>query len=307
MELNHIIQGDCLEVFKDIPDNYFDVSFADPPFNLLKKYGSYTDNVPEVEYLEWCRKWLAQMVRVTKWSGSIFIHNIPKWLVKYSRFLDDFGLTFRHWISWDAPSSPMGISLQPAHYGILYYVKDPDECKVNELRTFHKRCRSCKKLLKDYGGKKKSIHPFGPLVSDVWTDIHRCKHAKNRDQHPCQLPIHLLERLILLCTDEGDSVFDPFMGCGTTAIAAKRLGRNYFGAEIDGQYIKIAENKLAKENPVCIDGIWASWYLGKIHTARDKDIWDRDNKVFKENWIGLFKNWDELCGDRIKLDYCEVK
>ena len=229
---NKILNGDSIELFKEIPDNSIDITFADPPFNLKKKYNGYKDSLEFGEYLEWCELWIKEMVRVTKPTGSIFIHNIPKWLTYYSSILNKYA-TFRHWISWDAPSSPMGKSLQPSHYGILYYVKDIKQTKFYELRYPHKRCRKCGYLLKDYGGKKNMLHPFGPLLSDVWTDIHRIKHNKYRDEHPCQLPIHLLERLILMSTDESDLVLDPFMGTGTTAIAAKRLGRNYIGLELD--------------------------------------------------------------------------
>lgn len=76
--LNRIIQGDCLELFKNIPDNSVDMTFADPPFNLQKKYTSYKDNLEFQEYLDWCEKWIVEMVRVTKPTGSIFVHNIPK-------------------------------------------------------------------------------------------------------------------------------------------------------------------------------------------------------------------------------------
>ena len=77
---NKILQGDCLELFKDIPDNSIDVTFADHPFNLKKKYNSYRDTKELQDYLEWCRMWISEMVRVTKPTGSIFVHNIPKWL-----------------------------------------------------------------------------------------------------------------------------------------------------------------------------------------------------------------------------------
>jgi site-specific DNA-methyltransferase (adenine-specific) len=226
--INKIIQGDCLELFKEIPDNSIDMTFADPPFNLKKNYRSYNDKLEFREYLKWCRSWIFEMVRVTKPTGSIFIHNIPKWLTYYATYLNEFA-HFKHWISWDAPTAPMGRSLQPAHYGILFYGKSEKDTKINELRYPHKRDRKQGYLLKDYGGKKDKLHPFGPLVSDVWTDIHRIKHNKNRDLHPCQLPIHLLDRLILLSTDENDIVLDPFSGTGTTAISAKRLGRKYIG------------------------------------------------------------------------------
>ena len=225
---DRIIQGDCLELFSQIPNNSVDMTFADPPFNLKKKYHTTRDSLELEEYLHWCEKWISEMVRVTKETGSIFVHNIPKWLTYYAGLLNKLA-DFKHWISWDAPTAPMGKTLQPAHYGILFYAKDAKQNKFYEIRYPHKRCRKCNYLHKDYGGKKGLLHPFGPLVPDTWTDIHRIKHNKYRDPHPCQLPIHLLERIILMSTDEGDTVLDPFLGTGTTAIAAKRLGRHYIG------------------------------------------------------------------------------
>jgi site-specific DNA-methyltransferase (adenine-specific) len=304
MELNRVINGDSLEELKGIDDETFDMTFADPPFNLDKKYATYADDKEESAYMDWCMEWIEHMVRVTKPSGSIFIHNIPKWLVQYHCRMSELA-EFRHWIAWDAATSPMGNSLQPAHYGILYYVKNPKLCKVYELRMPHKRCRikTCNILTKDYGGKKDSIHPFGPLVSDVWTDIHRCKHACNKDDHPCQLPIHLLERLILLCTDEGDSVMDCFLGSGTTAMAAKRLGRQYLGIELSEKYAAICTKKLAAVETLSkLDGNWVSCYLNRIHTARDCDIYDRKTKTFRTEWQSLYENWPDQPEGRIALN-----
>lgn len=269
--LNQIIQGDCLEVMRDIPDNSVDITFADPPFNLKKKYNGYKDNQNSDTYLAWCKDWISEMVRITKPTGSIFVHNIPKWLTYYASFLNEIAC-FKHWIAWDAPSGPMGKSLQPSHYGILYYVKNPDENKFYEIRYPHKRCRKCGYLLKDYGGKKDTLHPFGPLISDSWTDIHRIKHNKYRDKHPCQLPIHLLERIVLMSTDENDIVFDPFVGTGTSVIAAKRLGRRFMGIDIDEEYVNITRQKLMKEPANSrIGRTWLSFYLNKIVTIRDID------------------------------------
>jgi site-specific DNA-methyltransferase (adenine-specific) len=304
-------QGDCLEHLRLLGDNLFDTSFADPPFNLNKKYKGFDDKQEADLYLEWCTEWIRELFRVTKPSGSIFIHNIPKWLTRYVCMIAAEGLgELRHWIVWDAATSPMGKSLQPAHYGILYYVKDPTQCKVNELRMLHKRCRNkkCNLLLRDYGGKKDTIHPFGPLVSDVFSDIYRCKHAKYKDLHPCQLPIHLLERLILLSTDPGDIVYDPFMGSGTTAVAAKRLGRSFYGCEQSPRYVEIINEKLAKEDaPSCFNGIWASCYLNRFHTVRDKDIYDESKKDFREEWKSLYEEWPETDDARKKLNLNDLK
>ncbi len=95
-------------------------------------------------------------------------------------------------------------------------------------------------LLKNMATRRR--HPYGPLLSDVWSDIHRVHHKKRHDAHPCQLPLALLERLILMSTDEGDLVLDPFLGTGTSAIAAKRtkqvLYRNRDGYRIIKSYSK---------------------------------------------------------------------
>ena len=174
----------------------------------------------------------------------------------------------------------MGKSLQPAHYGILFYIKDAKKAKIYELRHPHKRDRKQGYLLKDYGGKKDLLHPFGPLVSDVWTDIHRIKHNGKRDLHPCQLPIHLMDRLILMTTDENDIVLDPFSGTGTTAISAKRLGRKYISFELDENYEKISRQKLGQvKSDSKIGEIWVSFYLQNIVTIRDND-WGKLEQYF---------------------------
>jgi len=275
--LNKIIQGDCLEVMRKIPDNSVDVTFADPPFNLKKKYNSYYDKHEVEDYLGWCKKWLNEMVRITKPTGSIFVHNIPKWLIHFGSYLNEIAI-FRHWIAWDAMGSPLGKTLLPNHYGILYYVKS-ENYKFYDIRMLHKRCRVCKYILQDYGGKKAQMHKFGPLISDVWTDIHRIRHKVRRDEHPCQLPVHLLERLLLMSTDEGDIVLDPFIGTGTTAVAAKKLGRKYIGIDIDPKYVEITNKKIEEVEPILISGCHVSIFLGKVITVRDKD-WEKIKNAF---------------------------
>ena len=292
--INKIIHGDCTEVMQQIPSDSIDVTFADPPFNLKKKYGTYKDEKEASDYLNWCKQWIYELARVTKPSGSIFLHNIPKWLTYYTQFLNDVA-DFRHWIAWDAPTAPMGKTLQPSHYGILFYAKNQHENKFYEIRYPHKRCRKCGFLLKDYGGKKKILHPFGPLVSDIWSDIHRIRHNKHRDPHPCQLPVHLLERILLMSTDEGDVVLDPFMGTGTTAVAAARLGRNVIGIDIDPQYVQITQQKLAKESANSrIGDVWVSFYLNEIITMTDKD-WE------------VLKSYFVIPEDRRDIDSKKIK
>ena len=113
---------------------------------------------------------------------------------------------------------------------------------------------------------------LAPLLSDVWTDIHRLRHKKRRDLHPCQLPIPLLERLILMTTDPGDIVLDPFMGTGTTAVSAKKLGRKYIGIELDPAYVQIANQNIKATKESKVGKYFVSFYLKKIRTIREKDF-----------------------------------
>jgi site-specific DNA-methyltransferase (adenine-specific) len=268
--LNIVTVGDCLKVMAKLEDSSVDMCFADPPFNLEKRYSSYRDQRPDADYLDWCRQWLRELVRITKPTGSIYVHNIPRWLTYYAAILNDLAY-FRHWIAWDAMSNPVGKTLLPAHYGILFYTKEIKGFKFYEIRTPHKRCRVCDSYLRDYGGKKDQMHPFGALVGDVWTDIHRIRHNVRRDEHPCQLPIPLLERLVLMSTDPGDVVLDPFLGTGTTAIAAKTLGRRFVGIDLDSEYVAIAQEKLDKVTETTYKDYYVSYFLGQIQSIRNVD------------------------------------
>lgn len=285
LPLDQIICGDAIEIMKKIPDNSVDITFADPPFNLNKKYSNYKDKKDEEEYIKWCEQWLTEMVRITKPTGSILVHNIPKWLVYYANHLNKIAF-FKHWIAWDSMSIPLGKTLLPAHYGILFYTKSQKGFKFNELRSPHKKCPHCNEMIKDYGGKKSQINPLGTLLSDVWTDVHRIRHKNRRDAHPCQLPEPLLERLILMVTNENDIVLDPFIGAGTTATAAKRLGRHFIGIDIDPKYKSIIENKIENVSYRLTNGYVynrngkTSKYLKNLTISEKEGVYPLDNPLF---------------------------
>lgn len=265
--MNDIIHGDVLDILKSLPNDIFDLSFADPPFNLGKKYNSSSDRMGLHDYNLWCDRWLKQMVRVTKPGGAIVIHNIPQHLIHHAAFLESIA-TFNAWIAWEARTGATGRGLQPNHYGFIVYTKG-QPAVLNAVRHPHARCRKCHYLLKDYGGYKDKIHPFGPLVGDVWTDLHRITHE--RDNHPCQLPHTVMERLILLTTEAEGYVLDPFLGTGTTAVAAARLGRRYMGVEIDKSYADIATHWLQEVEETKLGDAWVSIYRNQVATLRDKD------------------------------------
>ncbi len=243
---NEVVHGDCIEFMNQVhaqhPNGIFDLTFADPPYNLAKDYKVYQDDLAEQKYIEWCNEWLMGMYKTLKPGGALLVLNIPKWAVYHYSFLAD-KMHFQHWIIWDALSTPSGKFL-PAHYSLLYFTKPGASPKVNlaeskfiDSREYCLRA-SCIKKRKKIGDDKKEV------ITDIWKDIHRIKHKKDRDNHPCQLPTKLMDRVIQLFTNEGDWVFDPFGGAGTAAISAKMNHRNFTITDLDEHYYKIAKRNL---------------------------------------------------------------
>ncbi|HEX5218276.1 MAG TPA: site-specific DNA-methyltransferase [Verrucomicrobiae bacterium] len=256
LESNHVYEGDCIPFLRRVkelhPRGAFDLAFADPPYNLEKDYSSYDDGLADPHYLDWCNGWLAGMADTLKPGGSLFVVNLPKWALHHAAFLST-RLEFQHWIAWDALSDPRG-KIMPAHYALLWFTK-PGAKPVCNYSPVGSRTRpdfvvppdapkyclraSCIRSRKAQG------HDEKVELTDVWWDVHRIKHKRDRDAHPCQLPEKLMERIIKLVTKPGDVVFDPFCGAGTTAIAAAKLGRKYVMTEVDPHYVGITNEKLA--------------------------------------------------------------
>ena len=263
--------GDCVALMESLPAESAQLVFADPPFNLNKKYGKYKDNLPFDRYMSWTKEWITAAVNLLKPDGTLMLYNIPKLLTHSAPILNEL-CEFKHWIAWNSGGKPLGKTMQPAHYGILYYMKT-ERGKFYDVRAPHKQCRKCQAFTKDYGGKEHMRHPFGTQISDVWDDIHRVRHASKRiSDHPCQLPVHLIERIILVTTDENDIVVDPFCGGGSAAVAAKQMGRRYIGAELDPVYQEQAQQKYNDAKPTTIGDAYVSLHLGKIVSIRDVDV-----------------------------------
>lgn len=249
--VNVVHEGDALEILKRYPDNCIDLAFADPPYNLHKGYNTYDDGWDESEYIEWCNAWLAEYARVLKPNGSLYVLNLPRWTMYHAVSLNRM-LFFQNWIVWDSLSEPRG-KLLPAHYGLLFYTKHPAQFTFNysDVGTLDARyyCRrpSCIARREMLG-----LDDIEPLT-DVWWDIHRLRHRRDRDRHPCQLPESLLERIVRLSSNEGDIVLDALCGAGTALVVAARLGRRYVGIDIDSDYVAVTRDKLANvERQGCV-------------------------------------------------------
>jgi len=239
-DLGRLYEGDCLKVLGEVSDNSIDTVFADPPFNLGKKYGSAcTDQWQDVEYVKWCKSWIDECIRVLKPGGAFFLYNLPKWNVLLGAHLWERQLEFRHWIAVSIKLSlPIPKRLYPAHYSLLYYSKGKPKTFRN-IRTPIQTCRHCGGEIKDYGGHRDAMNPKGVNLTDVWEDIPPVRHwkfkSKKRSQN--QLSTKLVRRCVEMSTVRREVVLDPFGGSGTTYDVCERMERHWIGMEIQNAQV----------------------------------------------------------------------
>lgn len=231
-----LVHGDSIEVLPKIKSEIIDTIFADPPFNLNKQYGpKVKDNLSPKDYLEWCKEWVTEGVRIIKPGGAFFIYNMPKWNVHLAGFLEQLGMQFRHWIAIDVTLGlPIRGRLYPSHYSLLYYTKGKPKT-FKRIRVPIQTCRHCGKDIKDYGGHRKELHSKGLSLKDVWLDIPPVCHKKfkSKKRKANALSTKLLERVVNMSTEPGELVMDPFGGSGTTFAVCEHLQRRWVGVEIE--------------------------------------------------------------------------
>lgn len=239
-EYGRLYNTDCIKVMRSLPAECIDLVFADPPFNLGKTYDpGINDNLTMSRYINWMYEWLDECTRILKPGGRIFIYNTPKWCTYIASHLAE-SLTFWAWIAVDMKFRlPIQSRLYPAHYGLVSFIKGTKANTFHNQRVPLQVCRHCGGELKDYGGYKDKMNPSGVNVSDVWSDIYPVRHKSNKNRKYNELSVKLLDRIISMSTNEGDVVFDPFGGSGTTFAVAQLLKRKWIGSELgDCEIIK---------------------------------------------------------------------
>lgn len=243
--INRVECGDSIQILKEInkkhPNGVFDLVFADPPYNLNKGYKNYDDENSDAEYIAWCDEWIYECFKSLKPNGNLLVLNLPKWTLAHINHMLKKGAYVEECIVWDAMSTPMG-KIMPAHYSLIVLRKTPIKYKLASNYKTYPSFNYC--LRPACINKRNELNSVSFYLSDIWSDVHRIKHKKDRDDHPCQLPDKLMERIIRIFSKPGDLVFDPFCGAGTTAIAAKMNERNFFTSDISQEYVDIATRKL---------------------------------------------------------------
>lgn len=230
-----LYRGDAIDLMATMEPGSVDTVFADPPFNLNKEYGRHINDArTDDDYLEWSFSWIDQCIDLLSEGGALWIYNLPKWNIPIgAHIMQNKHMQFRHQVAVSMKSSfPIQNKLYPAHYSLLYFIKGKRPRAFNKLRTPFEVCRHCGGEIKDYGGHRKKMNPEGVNLTDVWTDLSPVRHRNTKYRQANALPEKMLERVIEISTDEGDTVFDPFGGSGTTYAVAERLHRKWVGVEL---------------------------------------------------------------------------
>ena len=234
LPLDRIVCGDVLPVMRTFPDNSVDLVVTSPPYNLKNStgngmknpnhgkwqnaalvhgYATYDDNMPHEEYAAWQHEVLLECMRVLKDDGAIFYNH--KWRVQAGLLQDRadivYDLPVRQIIIWRRKG---GINFNPGYflptYEVIYLIAKP----------------------------KFKLVPKANAYGDIWEFTQELNN-----KHPAPYPVALIDRII--SSTNAQIILDPFMGSGTTAVAAKQLGRHYVGIEISPEYCQMAEERIA--------------------------------------------------------------
>jgi len=238
---NTIYCGDAIELLNAWPAGRVDLVFADPPFNIGYVYHGYVDDVPNGEYVAWSRAWMAACRRALADDGSFYIAIGDDFAADIRVIGRELGLHLRNWIIWHYTfGQNMKNKFCRSHTHIFYFTKSPDVFTFNDRLLRFPSARHT-----EYQDLR--ANPLGRLPDDVWDEFPRvCGTFRERAGfHGCQMPEALLMRIIQASSAPGDVVLDPFVGSGTTAAAAKRLGRKYVGIDISPEYVTHCQRRLA--------------------------------------------------------------
>jgi adenine-specific DNA-methyltransferase len=273
--------GDCLDVLRDIPNETLQLVVTSPPYNLGKEYER---KLNLDRYLSQQREVIEQCVRALAPNGSIcwqvgnYVDKraiIPLDALLYPIF-SELGLRMRNRIIWHFEH---GLHCKRRFSGryenIMWFAKSDDHVfNLDPIRVPQKY--PGKKHFKGPRAGEYSCNPLGKNPGDLWVIPNVKSNHIEKTDHPCQFPVELIERLVLSMSNPGDWVFDPFLGTGTSIIAAIRHGRRAVGAEIIKKYVDIARGRITQE------------INGTLRTRpMDRAVYDPQqsgNKLVKDPW-----------------------
>ncbi len=253
LPVDAILQGDCLEELRKLPDRSVDLVFADPPYNLqlggdlLRPDNSKVDAVDDhwdqfesfQAYDAFTRDWMKECRRVLKDDGALWVIGSYHNIFRVGSVLQDLGFWILNDIIW-RKSNPMpnfkGTRFTNAHETLIWAAKS----RGGRRYTFN---YDAMKMAND------ELQMRSDWTIPLCTGDERLKDDTGSKAHPTQKPEALLARLILASTKPGDVILDPFFGTGTTGAVARRMGRKFVGIEREAEYVKVAKARIAKVIP----------------------------------------------------------
>jgi adenine-specific DNA-methyltransferase len=242
-----IFWGDAIDVLScKIPDCSVDLIFADPPYNIGKRFANFIDRWPsDAEYAEWCGQWLDLCIKKLKARGSLYVMTSTQCMPYLDLYLRE-RLTVLARIVWHYDSS--GVQAKN-RYGsmyepILFCVKDENRYTFNGKAIAVEAKTGAKRKLIDYRKPKPAQYNTTKIPGNVWFFPRVRYRMAEYENHPTQKPEALLERIILASSNPGDTILDPFAGTFTACAVGKRLGRKTIGIEREMDYIKIGLRRL---------------------------------------------------------------
>jgi len=259
-EESGIYNEDCITGMQKLEPGVVDLAFADPPFNIGYKYDVYRDSLDDDEYLQWCSRWIGQVVRVLKDDGTFWLAIGDEYAAELKVLMQrQHHLVCRSWVIW---YYTFGVNCKNkfsrSHAHLFQMVKNPkqftfqaDQIRVPSARQLvyrDSRANPTGRLPDDTWILRPQDLPDGfSADQDTWYFPRVAGTFREREGfHGCQMPEQLLGRIIRACSREGEVVLDPFGGSGTTLAVAKKLGRKYLGFELSADYVEKVNQRLAK-------------------------------------------------------------
>jgi len=256
-----IFRGNCLELLDAIsaahPEGRFDCIFADPPYFLSNggitcqngrmvavHKGEWDESRgPEINH-QFNLEWLRRCQQALKPDGTIWISGTHHVIFSIGYALQQLGFKLLNDITWEKPNPPPNLSCRYFTHSterLLWAAKD--EASKHTFNYLEMRKVTGRQMKTVW--RRKEFPEDG--AGEIWTVVAPGKTEKRSGRHPTQKPLALLERCLLASTNEGDHVFDPFLGSGTTALAAARLKRKFTGIELDEAHATLAVERVKAE------------------------------------------------------------
>lgn len=238
-----IYLGDCLDVLAQMPENSVELIFADPPYFLSNggitchagrmvsvNKGKWDRSLGADEDHQFNRSWLEACQRVLTPNGTIWVSGTSHVIHSVGFAMQQLGFKLLNDITWVKPNPPPNLSCR--------YFTHASETVIWAAKSGKSKHVFNYKLMRELAG--------GKQMKSVWSLQAPSRDEKRFGKHPTQKPLGLLERIILASSNEGDTVLDPFMGSGTTLVAATRLNRKTIGIEMSREYVDKALKRLSE-------------------------------------------------------------